>query len=208
MSKILNRGVKVDLIRQLKNNKSLNQQVRIAIEGQFKQKKDKLMDEFQKHPVTRELKAGSQSSNITNSLSGGNLFGFIGFEEGGDPVSAIELALNKTAILIKQRKFGSFGLVWTYLVTSPSMKDLYSATPLPWARGSSWLRELEGRGIPNLGQYMFKRSSSSSRSGAGIQNTKKSRGGRLKIPYVKELLMKFENDLNSIDASRVSRSNF
>ena len=208
MSKILNRGIKADLLSQLKNNKSLNQKVRVIIETQFKQKKDKLIDEFQKHPVTRELKAGSGASNITGSLPEGNLFGFIGFDDGIDPVSEIEGQLNKISILIKQRRMGSHGFIWTYLVTSPSLKELYSMTPMPWARGSSWLRELEGRGIPNLGQYMFKRSSSSSRSGAGIQNTKRSRRGRLKIPYIKQLLIQFENDLNSIEASRVSRSNF
>ena len=102
---------------------------------------------------------------------------------------------------------GTFGFIWTYLVTSPSLQEMYSATPLPWANGSSWLRELEGRGIPNLGQYMHKRITSS-RSGAGFQNTNRSNGGRLKIGYIKELLLEFEKNLNAIEASRVSRANF
>jgi len=140
-------------------------------------------------------------------LTEGNLFGFIGFERGFDPISSLEKLIAKTDIIIKRRRMGTFGFIWTYLVTSPSLQEMYSATPLPWANGSSWLRELEGRGIPNLGQYMHKRITSS-RSGAGFQNTNRSNGGRLKIGYIKELLLEFEKNLNAIEASRVSRANF
>ena len=99
---------------------------------------------------------------------------------------------------------GSNGFIWTYLVTALSQR-IYKATPT-WANGLGWL-QVEGKGIPNLGQYMYKRSSVG-RSGAGIQNTKLSGGGRVKIDYVKSLLNKFESDLNSIDASRVSKKYF
>ena len=165
------------------------------------------MSEFLSHPVTRELRGGAGASNYSNSLPEGNLFGFIGFTENSEPVDVIEKMLQKTNILIKNRKIGINGFIWTYIVTSPSLQDLYSATPMPWANGASWLRELEGRGIPNLGQYMYKRSSSS-RSGAGVQNQNRSGGGRVRIPYIKELLKNFEKKLNSIQASRVSKIYF
>ena len=74
-----------------------------------------------------------------------------------NPVQDIETLLRKTDIIIKRRQMGNKGFIWTYLVTSPSLKELYAVTPMPWANGSSWLRELEGRGIPNLGQYMHKK---------------------------------------------------
>ena len=47
------------------------------------------------------------------------------------------------------------GFLWAYAVKIPSINNLYKITPMPWATGSSWLRELEGRGIPNLGRYMY-----------------------------------------------------
>ena len=93
------------------------------------------------------------------------------------------------------------------MVTSPSMRDLYKITPMPWATGASWLKEIEGRGIPNLGQYMYK-TLKSSRSQAGFQNANLPAGGRVRVPYIKELLQDFENNLNSIQASRVSRGLF
>ena len=203
MANPLNRSIKTTIARQLSKDKELQLKVRQLIEKQFSVAKQKLMSDFESHAVTRELRAGPGSSNVSGSLTEGNLFGFIGFDGGADPVSAIEKMLAKTDIIIRRRKMGTFGFVWTYLVTSPSMQDLYAATPLPWATGSSWLRELEGRGIPNLGQYMHKRINSS-RSGAGFQNRNRPEGGRVQIPYIKQLLQQFETNLNSIQASRVS----
>lgn len=182
-------------------------QTRAIIRGQFEVLHKKMMQDFESHPVTRELKSGPGSSNISGSLPRGNLFGFIGFESGDDPTSQIEQLLSRTEIVLKRRAMGSNGFIWTYLVTAPSLSQLYKATPMPWANGLSWLQEMEGKGIPNLGQYMYKRSSVG-RSGAGIQNTKLSGGGRVKIDYVKSLLNKFESDLNSINAARVSKKYF
>ena len=207
MASRLDRSVKTAIHKQLRHNKQVINETRLIIEKQFRAVHNKLMLEFESHPVTRELRSGPSSSNISNSLPEGNLFGFIGFTSGTDPVAAIEKMLQSTDIIIKNRKFGQFGFVWTYMVTSPSLQDLYSVTPMPWADGSSWLRELEGRGIPNLGQYMYKRSSSS-RSGAGVQNENRSGGGRVKVPYIKQLLKQFEQNLNSIQASRVAKSYF
>lgn len=203
----LNRSVKSAIHKQLIGNKQLLNQTRQLIEKQFKTIHTKFMADFESHPVTRELRGGPDASNHSNSLPQGNLFGFIGFNAGTDPIADIEVMLRRTDIMIKNRKMGQFGFVWTYIVTSPSLQDLYSATPMPWASGASWLRELEGRGIPNLGQYMYKRSSSS-RSGAGVQNQNRSGGGRVRVSYVKQLLKEFEQNLNAIQASRVSRAYF
>ena len=203
----LNRSTKNAIRKQLIGNKQLINQTRILIDKQFRAIHSKFMTDFESHPVTRELRGGAGAPNHSNSLPQGNLFGFIGFNAGTDPISDIEVMLRRTDIMIKNRKMGQFGFVWTYIVTSPSLQDLYSATPMPWASGASWLRELEGRGIPNLGQYMHKRSSSS-RSGAGVQNKNRSGGGRVRVSYIKQLLQEFEQNLNSIQASRVSRAYF
>jgi hypothetical protein len=207
MVKRLDRSIKLAINKQIKNDRDLNSQARLIIEKQFRVIKQKMLSEFESHPVTRELKAGSASSNITNSLDEGNLYGFIGFEAGSDPTEDIFFLLQKTNIFIKKRMMGRMGFIWTYMITSPSLRDLYKVTPMPWAKGYSWLQELEGRGIPNIGQYMYKQINSS-RSQAGFQSKNRSSGGSLKIPYVKKMLLDFENKLNAIEASRVSAKNF
>tara|TARA_R110001592_G_scaffold199554_4_gene448081 strand:- start:2448 stop:3071 length:624 start_codon:yes stop_codon:yes gene_type:complete len=207
MARIVDRGLKAAISSQLRGNKSLTNQGRVIIEKQFKIVHKKLMSDFESHPVTRELKGGAGSSNISGTLTKGNLFGFIGFESSDDPVSDIRTLLSKANILIKQRRFGKFGFIWTYAVNIASKSDLYKATPLPWAQGASWLQQLEGRGIANLGQYMFKKTSSS-RSGAGIQSGTRE-GGRLKINYMGALIDKFEQDLNDMSGgTKISKSYF
>ena len=207
MAKPLNRSLKTSIRKQLATDKELRSKTRILIEKQFDNLKREMMSEFTNHPVTKELESGSNASNVTQTLPSGNIFGFIGFEVGDNPTSAIYKLLEKTDIFLKQAKMGAFGFIWAYTVTSPSLRDLYSATPMPWANGSSWLRELEGRGIPNLGQYMYKKINSS-RSEAGFQNKNRPQGGRLRIPYIKKILQDFEHKLNSIEASRVSAKYF
>lgn len=203
----ISRNLKIALKKELQKNNSINSEVRMMLEKQFRDLHRKFMNDFLNHPVTRELKGGPSASNVSNSVPRGNLFGFIGFDSGADPISDIERSLEKINIFLKYRKFSNMGFTWSYTVSAPSARDLYKMTPMPWAKGSSWLRELEGAGIPNLGQYMHKKSSVS-RSEVGIQNTKLSAGGRVKIPYVISLLNSFEHDLISIDASRVSKKYF
>lgn len=207
MTARLNRSIKSSIAKQLQRDTQLILQTKNIIEKEFKVLHNKLMQDFESHPVTRELKAGPSSSNISGTLPRGNLFGFIGFFAESDPVAEIEKLLSKTEIFIKRRSMGTKGFIWTYIVTAPSLTDLHKATPMPWAKGLSWLREMEGGGIPNLGQYIHKRADSG-RSGAGLQNKKLSGGGRVKIPYIKTLLNNFEKDLLSIQASRVSKSIF
>lgn len=207
MASPLSRSVRASLLSQVAKDRQLITRGHQAIQQQYNIAHKQFMNDFEEHPVTRELRAGSNGSNITGTLTQGNLFGFIGFEEGYDPIKNIEKLLDNIEIIIKRRQMGKTGFIWTYIITAPSSRDLYSATPMPWAKGSSWLQELEGRGIPNLGQYMHKKINSS-RSGAGFQNTNRPEGGRVRISYIKSLLSKFETNLNSIDASRVSKSYF
>ena len=65
MVKRLDRSIKLAINKQIKNDRDLNSQARLIIEKQFRVIKQKMLSEFESHPVTRELKAGSTSSNIT-----------------------------------------------------------------------------------------------------------------------------------------------
>ena len=200
MSANLNTSVKASLHRQLKKDPTIKNQTRMVVEKQFRIALDKFISEFEKHPLTRELKSGPGSSNVTGTLRSGNLFGFIGFNEDYDPISPIENRLRSTGILIKGQSMGPKGFVSTFSVSSPTMSELYKLTPIPWAKGGSWLEQIEGSGISGLGQYMNK-TSSSSRSGAGIQLKNLNTSGRLKIPYLKIMLKEFEKNLNKISGA-------
>mgnify|MGYP001186012782 FL=1 len=207
MAARLDRSIKTSIVKQLQRDNELMLKTRNLIQKEFKVLHNKMMKDFESHPVTRELKSGPNASSSSGLTPRGNLFSFIGFNVETDPLSTVESLLQKTEIILKRRSIGTKGLIWTYIITAPSLNDLYKATPMPWAKGLSWLREMEGGGIPNLGQYIFKRSSKG-RSGTGIQNSKISGGGRVKTSYIKSLLNNFEKDLNSIQASRVSKSYF
>jgi hypothetical protein len=205
---IINKQLKAAITNELRKDKQLINEGRIIIENQFKFAHKKLLKDFEAHPITRELKAGPDSTNISGGLPEGNLFGFIGFESGDDPTLQLELMLAKANILIKNRKFSNKGFVWTFAVNIPTLSEIYKATPSPWAKGASWLQQLEGRGIPNLGQYMFTQSPPAGRSKAGIQSGRKS-GGTLKMKYIKQLLSDFEKNINNISgATRISKSYF
>ena len=95
-----NFGLSATLKRQLKNNLQIKAEVRLIAEKQFNIAHKKLMNDFENHPLTRELSGGSEGSNITGTMSKGNVFSFIGFESGYDPVNPI----SKHTIQVKERR--------------------------------------------------------------------------------------------------------
>jgi hypothetical protein len=115
MTARLNRSIKSSIAKQLQRDTQLILQTKNIIEKEFKVLHNKLMQDFESHPVTRELKAGPSSSNISGTLPKGNLFGFIGFFAESDPVAEIEKLLSKTEIFIKRRSMGTKGFIWTYI---------------------------------------------------------------------------------------------
>ena len=197
----LDLAIKQSINRQLAKDHTLINQTRIFVEKQFKMVLNQLISDFESHPLTQELKGGPGSGNKTGTLREGNVFGFIGFDAGYDPVQPIEERLKMTDIIIRKRSSSPKGFVATYSVNIPTLSELYSMTPLPWANGASWLQQIEGAGISGLGQYMHIESKFS-RSGAGVQLKNLSSSGRLKIKYMKPLLRKFEKDLNNISGAQ------
>ncbi len=192
-----NFGLSSMLKRQLKKNVQIKNETRILMEKQFKIAHNKLMSDFEKHPLTRELSGGAEGSNVTGTMTKGNVYSFIGFESGYDPVEPIRSLLISANILFKNRSMGPKGILSTYSVNIPTAEELYKVTPMPWAKGASWLQQIEQSGISGLGQYMDKRSSNS-RSGRGIQLKSRSAGGRLQVSYIRPMLKQFESNLNKM----------
>lgn len=157
----------------------------------FKKIKKEMVKEFLSLPVTQELLAGENASNISGTLSGvTNLFAFIGFSSGDQPIAPILNALERTELLyLKELKQGGkVGAEFT--VNLPTAEQIFSMTPMPWAIGRSWAQGVE-TGISGLGFLLRKKGKG--RSGAAIQSRVKVRGGRFNnTPYISSFIKKYK----------------
>tara|TARA_E500000318_G_scaffold94029_1_gene93306 strand:+ start:4705 stop:5298 length:594 start_codon:yes stop_codon:yes gene_type:complete len=166
----------------------------------FQKKKNEMITEFLNHPVTVEIKGGISANNISKTLGGGsgNLFSFIGFDSGYDPIEPITSLLERTTLdYINASK-----RTINYRVTLPTAKEIFSVTPMPWASGRSWAKGIE-TGISGLGYYLRK-STDSSRSGLGVQSPRRVRrsGSRFKnVQYISALINKYEKEFKNLQIS-------
>ena len=149
-----------------------------------------MIQDFESHPVTQEIEMGPEGYNQSGTLGGyGNLYSFIGFEEGMDPIAPLRRILKK-AINIKSIPASQRSMLLEFVVELPSKEDLINASPMPWMSGRSWVEGVE-RGISGLGNYI-NTTSFKSRSGEGIQSKTKIRGGQFRnTKYLSKIL----NDL-------------
>jgi hypothetical protein len=171
---------------------------------QFNNIKRQMISEFLNHDVTKEIKAGPESQNISNTLGGyGNLFSYIGFYEGEDPTDPITELLEKTNIQFSRLIDG--GAVWN--IYMPAKEDIWEVTPMPWAEGRSWAKGIE-TGISGLGEYFYtlRREMPNSRSGSGLQlKSKLRRKNRFKnVKYITDLLKKYEKRFSELDETSIS----
>lgn len=174
---------------KLKNN--LKDKSGKFIYKKFESEKKRMIKEFLNLPVTKELLAGTKARNISGTLGGyGNLFTFIGFEAGTDPVSPIIQLLEKTQVIFN----GMSPRGTTKIrIEMPSARDIFTITPLPWATGISWAKGIEV-GMSGLGQYINK-PSTFSRSEAGIQTDNRLRAGRFSnTPYISRFVNKWQKE--------------
>jgi hypothetical protein len=153
----------------------------------------KFYNEFVNHPVTREIDEGENASNISNTLGGkGNLFSFIGFQNGFLPTSPVKdliksIRLIKTSIQLKKNTY-------TCKVKTPSIESFASVSKMPWEPGRSWLLDIE-KTISGLSSYIYGKFVKS-RSGTGLQNTDINSQLKFKrVSYFTELYEKYIRNL-------------
>lgn len=165
------------------------------VEEGFKNKVEEAQKEmvqaFEEDLITKELEGGVGASNISGTLGGrGNLFSFIGFEQGSDPTEVIrKLLTNKIKIQVKPQRRGKFKVE----ILAPTIEEIYKVTPIPWNPGRSWVDGIQ-KGISGLGSYVPV-TSPYSRSGKGLQ-TNQDKGGRFaNRSYMTTILKKFDKDL-------------
>ena len=187
--------VQAALPREIKYTRSLKSAVLQKVEDA----KQKLLEEFEKHPVTREINEGTSATNISGTLNGhGNLFSYIGFSSGDKPPNAIREILQKYEIRYHHTKTKT-----VINITVPTKEEIFKSTPLPWATGRSWAKGIE-TGISGLGRYLHI-NSPRSRSGKGIQTKGRQRTGRFSnTSYLSSLLNDYYKEIRKIERSSLS----
>jgi hypothetical protein len=170
----------------------------------FEQIKREMIKEFLNHPVTKEIKDGPEAQNTSNTLGGyGNLFSYIGFYNGEDPIEPILEEFQKSTIVFSRVIDG--GALWNIYI--PAKEDIWSVSPMPWAEGRSWAKGIE-TGISGLGQYFYtlRGGLQNSRSETAIQTQSKLRGkSRFKnVKYITEILKKYEKKFSQLDEASIS----
>jgi|TARA_B100001094_G_C17936213_1_gene673246 hypothetical protein len=176
------------------NGASVARLMSASAQDHIKTKQDDLVKNLMEHPVSKEISDGSTASNISGTLGGyGNLFSFLGFDNGSDPVAVIEGILSKKLRhKVKPRGRGSF-LITVFI---PEAKEIFADTPMPWASGLSWAEGVE-KGVSNAAAYLFNpKGFPDSKSGTGLQSQNKVSGVSFKrTPYITNLIQQFKKDL-------------
>ena len=136
----------------------------------------------------------------SNTKGIGNLFTYIGFQSGSDPIRLLRKLLKTYEIQYHSRK--------NYLyvkVEVPTKEEVFAVTPMPWATGRSWARGIE-RGISGLGQYLVKSNRMGrSRSGYAIETQTRIRGGRFSNrSYISSLLKDYYKNIKKLEKKTFS----
>lgn len=185
------------MLQELQADKEYQKQVNSIIDSQFNKIKNNYIQEFINHPVTQEIKGGISATNISGTLGGiTNLYSFIGFDEGTDPIKPIEELLQRSNYRII---FNNKATDSTIIFDIPTSVQIFESAPMPWAIGRSWARGIE-TGISGLGYYLKK--TKNSRSGFGVQSsTNKIRPGTVfkNTKYISDLINRFSKDLKNLN---------
>jgi hypothetical protein len=152
--------------KEIFKNKNVQKLVRSIVEQEVNKQKNIFEKNFENHPVSQEISGGENASNLSGTLGGyGNLFSFLGFSVGSNPLTVVKGLIQKISI---SKNIRTSGNLFQVTVSVPSKEEFGSITRMPWESGRSWLLDIE-RGISGLSSYLYGRFQNS-RSGAGIQS--------------------------------------
>ncbi len=185
------------MFQDLQADKQYQKEINRIIDQEFNKIKNEFIDEFMNHPITQEIQGGISATNISGTLGGiTNLYSFIGFDEGTDPIRPIEQLLKKSNYRII---YNNKSVDATVIFDIPTAAQIFEITPMPWAVGRSWARGIE-TGISGLGYYLKK--TKNSRSGLGVQSsTEQVRAGVMfkNSKYISDLISRFNKELKQLN---------
>lgn len=186
-----------DLNGAISSNRQVRKLALSIAEKKLEIAKNELIQDFVSHPVSKEISGGPNSSNLSGTLGGyGNLFSFIGFNSGSNPVDLwISFLRNKIQIKNKNPKVksgGSDDITFEFDVSGVSDTDFMVAGQMPWELGRSWIKAIE-QGISGFSFYVSKKLG---RSGGGIQAKNSVRSGQYqRTSYWTSMWKKFLTNL-------------
>jgi hypothetical protein len=201
------RAINELLKQKFENNSNIYlRSYRPILEERFQKIKRNMIEEFLNHPVTKELNISKNiidAPNISGTLSGiTNLYSFIGFERGTDPIEPI---LNILERQTRIKFFPSQSMKNSILIQiiMPSSGDIFNpiVSKMPWdGFNRSWAEGIE-IGISGL-MYYIKIRSEQSKSGLGFQRkTRVRRQSGLKfknVKYISAILRKYKKEFERI----------
>lgn len=153
-----------------------------------------MLKEFDKHPVTAEIRAGPRALDYSGATDGyGNLYAFLGFEEGSHPITELRDLL-ETGTQFRQTAFRNN--TWYFRIQAPSKKAIEDITEMDWGSGDSWVNAVE-KGLDNITMFIYKKKYG--RSKAGFQAAYEvNEDLEFKAqPYLTEIMSNFRNRINN-----------
>lgn len=161
-----------------------------------------MMEDFDEHPVTKEMMAGPEASeSVGGILSYGNLPAFLGNEDSRGDVKKLREIFENINLSNSRPKIiqTSKEITYSFKISVPDVEDIYrkSEDSSYWS-SKSWV-ELVENGVSNLGAFIFSLLGyPSSVSGTGLQRGKARANQRRspKVKYVTEILNKFKSKFN------------
>lgn len=185
--------------KKLNSAKKTELKIEKTVNKIFNESKIQFIEDFNEHPVTKEIEQGPKGSNISSTLGGvGNLFSFIGFDKTSNPTSEVRAFLLQNFKLSRPKKIQKADKAsFEYTIRYPGLEDLKKISPMPWEGGRSWVSAIE-RGISGFSNYMYKKFVEG-RSGEGLQTDNKVRGSNYKpTKYMSEIIADFVKNLRTI----------
>jgi hypothetical protein len=175
------------LQQEVLGSKAAQKLVLESVREEIIKNKKIFINEFEAHPVTQEIRGGETAGNSSGTLGGyGNLFTFIGFNQGSDPISPIINLINKITVSSIAFSKNTFNVK----LIIPSKSDFASVSNMPWEGGRSWLFDIE-KTISGIGAYLYKQYNKS-RSGYGLQSKYNYRSASFRpTQYFNSLYTKF-----------------
>jgi hypothetical protein len=188
-------------------NKEVSDTIRRSVEKPirlaFQRIKSDMIKEFLNHPVTQEIMNGPAAENSSGTLNGyGNLFSYIGFYDGDDPIKPVLEEFEKSDIIFSRLVDG--GAIWNIYI--PDKEDIWAASPMPWASGRSWAKGIE-TSISGIGYYLYseRKNLENSRSSTAVQvQTKIGRPRFRNVKYISDILAKYQKKISALDETSIS----
>lgn len=173
MGRVDLKKLRIEFEKQVLDTTQYKNLARGAALSKVRSAQNDMVQTFESHPVTNELAGGADYSGPSliryhSADHKANLYSFIGFPEGTDPLDVLRKLLK---FPIEVRVSTRVKNTYYFTVLAPTGEDIEQATPMPseyLSGGFSWARGIEDGDLLGIGNFLSIKASAS-RSGGGIQ---------------------------------------